>query len=124
MPIREATPEDVASVLGFLSSGKLSGELWRTVFGMTRNQTFFVTRGGLLGLGHLDTKPGDQVWILRGGRVPFTLRAQNRDKERLSDSIEHNYTLVGRTYVQGIMQGEALRSGSVHSQGEEEVQIH
>jgi len=91
---------------------------------MTRNQTFFVTKGGFLGLGHLDTKPGDQVWIFRGRRVTFTLRAQNGGKERLKGSIKHNYILVGRTYVQGIVQGEALRCGSIHLQGEEKVQIH
>lgn len=64
------------------------------------NQTFFVTQGGKLGIGHLDIKAGDEVWVFDGGNVPFIVR--KRDEPSTFD-------FVGRCYVQGIMNGEALK---------------
>ncbi|KAK8006975.1 hypothetical protein PG989_000965 [Apiospora arundinis] len=71
------------------------------------SQRVFSTAKGLLGCGHLDTQPGDQVWIFRGGRVPFVVRP--RDDDANGEKKESDYTFVGECYVQGIMQGEGAR---------------
>ena len=70
-----------------------------TVHGMMFNQQMFVTDNDLLGCGHLDTQVGDEVWIFRGGNVPFVIRRQDE---------EDGYTFVGECYVQGLMMGEVF----------------
>lgn len=65
------------------------------------NQIFFVTQGGMMGLGHLDTEPGDEVWVFDGGgKFPFVVKRQERGNE-------YDYDFVGCCYVQGIKFGEA-----------------
>lgn len=64
------------------------------------NQTFFITQGGKLGLGHLEIEAGDEVWVFDGGNVPFIVRKRNQPS---------TFDFVGRCYVQGIMNGEALK---------------
>ncbi|KAF2009591.1 HET-domain-containing protein [Aaosphaeria arxii CBS 175.79] len=107
-PKRWVTPEDEADVLSFLDSQSVASELRLTIFHQTRNQKFYITEGGRFGLGHLDTRPGDEVWILGGGSVPFTLRPKERDGKKSPSSGIFEGTFVGRTYVQGIMDGEAV----------------
>ena len=58
---------------------------------------FFTTSRGSIGLGPRSMKRGDLVCILSGGAVPFILRKD-----------EEYYTLIGESYVHGIMQGEAI----------------
>lgn len=68
------------------------------------NQTFFVTQGGMLGMGHLDIEAGDEVWIFDGGNVPFIVRKRNEPS---------TFDFVGRCYVQGIMHGEAFKDQNI-----------
>jgi hypothetical protein len=49
----------------------------------------------------LDAQVGDEVYVIPGGRIPFTLR-------RCED--ENKFQIVGGCYVNGMMNGEALRS--------------
>ncbi|KAK6078575.1 heterokaryon incompatibility protein [Seiridium cupressi] len=56
---------------------------------------------GLIGLGHLEVQPGDEVWIFNMGQVPFTLRKRNEARGSLLE-----YEFVGGAYVQGVMHGE------------------
>jgi hypothetical protein len=63
------------------------------------NRTLIRTSRKLLGLAPVCTQPGDEVWILEGALVPFILH-------RCPDKEE--YTVVGETYVHGIMNGEAF----------------
>ena len=65
---------------------------------------FFVTADGCPALGPPDTTPGDTIAVLGGGKVPYVLRRQGG-----SESPANHYSLVGECYVQGVMQGEALR---------------
>lgn len=63
------------------------------------NQAFFVTQNGMMGLGHLESAPGDEVWGFDGGSMPFTIRPKeqgNRDE----------FDFVGCCYAHGIMEGE------------------
>ncbi|KAF6802485.1 hypothetical protein CMUS01_15337 [Colletotrichum musicola] len=58
----------------------------------------FATSGGRLGLIAGGIEAGDEIWILPGLNVPVALR-------RVEDG---SYSLVGVTYVHGIMHGEAV----------------
>ncbi|KAI1179053.1 heterokaryon incompatibility protein-domain-containing protein [Nemania sp. FL0916] len=62
------------------------------------NRSLFRTKTGQVGRGAFSNSPGDEVWLLAGGNVPFTLR-------KVSD---RRYRLVGECYVHGIMHGEAV----------------
>ena len=63
-----------------------------------------------MGIGSPLLEKGDEIWILWGGRSPFTLRkAQPRI---LSDNTEASmpaYITLGDCYVHGIMKGEAMK---------------
>jgi hypothetical protein len=89
-----------------VTRNKEYGTLYESTCGMVPNQTFFITKKGYMGVGPPDTRPGDQVWVLYGGQVPFILRDTTRgaNGEQLKKG-----TLVGDAYVHGVMDGEALQ---------------
>ena len=58
---------------------------------------FAITRMGYFALVPPKTKIGDQVGLLKGGKVPLILRQE-----------DNKWRLVGESYVHGIMQGEAF----------------
>lgn len=68
----------------------------------TEGRQLFCTDKGLLGLGPKSTSKDknrtDEIWILRGARVPFILRAEGGNR----------YKIVGEAYVHGIMYGEEV----------------
>ncbi|CAG8955494.1 hypothetical protein HYFRA_00010361 [Hymenoscyphus fraxineus] len=109
-----ATDFEANKVLQFLESG--TPQYWReqvpgssdgiltTVEAQVVHRAFFITKTGLLGLGHPKTACGDQVWVFDGGRVPFTIRSKKNSASHPSD-----YDFVGRCYVQGIMKGELFK---------------
>ncbi|KAN0120325.1 Heterokaryon incompatibility protein (HET) domain containing protein [Hyaloscypha variabilis] len=68
----------------------------RLIFSSSRR--IFRTRENYLGNGPESIRPGDQVWILGGTKVPSVLRPQENGK----------HVLVGDSYVHGIMHGEAF----------------
>ena len=65
-------------------------------------QLLFRTNGGDLGYGPLSTSPGDQIWVLENGRVPFVLRPVADGK---------NFELLGECYVHGVMDGQLFSKG-------------
>jgi hypothetical protein len=48
---------------------------------------------------------GDEVAVLRGGKVPFVLRPEKDDRR----SEENMRSFVGGAYVNGFMNGEARK---------------
>ncbi|KAI1131233.1 HET domain-containing protein [Nemania abortiva] len=62
-------------------------------------RTFIITSNGRMGIGPADTLPGDMITILFGGGVPYILRV---DSEQTS-------SLVGESYIDGLMKGEAIQ---------------
>ncbi|ETS75336.1 hypothetical protein PFICI_12280 [Pestalotiopsis fici W106-1] len=82
-----------------------SRALSRSLTTFVINQKFFVTTDGYFGMGPKMMIPGDEVWILFGGRVPFILRRKNTHGE-----ADNGYTLVGHAFLYGIMNGEATQS--------------
>lgn len=100
---RPADEEDVESVYKFMDSGKLYWT-YRTIQGSMNNQRFFITKTGLMGIGHMDTQPGEEIWAFHGGNCPFTVAPHESNSK-------DDYDFGGRCYVQGIMNGEAFQCG-------------
>lgn len=67
-----------------------------------RGYSFFATEKGLFGLGPLSVQEGDEVYVLRGGKMPFVLR----DKRGQGES---GHVLIGESYVHGFMPGDEWR---------------
>lgn len=68
--------------------------IWRKVF---------LTRKGHFGLGPMSIQPGDEVWMLCGGKVLYVLRRH--------ETLPDTYTFVGEAYVHGFMHGEVFANG-------------
>ena len=102
---RPANETDVEKVYEFMESGETDWLVARTIRGMMNNARLFITKTGLMGIGHKNTQRGEEVWILYGGNVPFTITPRE-------SKHGNNYDFGGRCYVQGIMGGEAFSYGS------------
>ncbi|RSM07899.1 hypothetical protein CDV31_008391 [Fusarium ambrosium] len=87
---------DEEQLNGFFTDARELGELMEIFNGVRR---VFRTQQNYLGNGPGAARPGDQVWVLAGGRVPFVLRPQEE---------KGKFELVGDAYVHGIMHGEAV----------------
>lgn len=101
-PERVATESDITLVKEFVRTGKRE-PLCVEIFATMVYRTMFVTREGLIGFGPRHLRVSDEVWILHGGRVPFILRPHQRGGV---------YRLIGPSYVDGIMYGEAAREST------------
>lgn len=66
----------------------------------SRNRALYVTGKVYIGLAPWNARDGDLICVLLGGCTPFLLRPVPGSKR---------YTLVGETYVYGIMGGELFR---------------
>jgi hypothetical protein len=87
------------------TEGDVFVDLYESLVGMMENQTFFVTKRGYIGIGPPDTCASDQIWVFKGGNVPFVMRDAGSEGRK-----NHQLTLVGDAYVHGIMDGEAVDS--------------
>lgn len=63
------------------------------------NRTFVITLAGKMGIGPIDSQSGDNVAILYGGQIPYIIRRREPD-----------WALLGESYIEGLMSGEAIRS--------------
>jgi hypothetical protein len=72
------------------------------LWGVAEDRCWYRTCQNYLGLGSISTKPGDQVRLLCGAKVPFVLRPQ-------SPLNEGKHELVGGCYLHGFMHGEMLK---------------
>ncbi|KIX97826.1 uncharacterized protein Z520_06604 [Fonsecaea multimorphosa CBS 102226] len=70
----------------------------------TSERRFFVTNNNAPGLGPRDTRPGDFLAVLAGGRVPYVLRRSSKP-----DALPNTYALVGECFVDGVMYGELFK---------------
>lgn len=71
-----------------------------------RQRRFGITERGLLGVVPSDCKPGDKVFVLRGGAVPLVLRPVGTDPA--ADGRNQKYQLIGDAHIRGVMYGEGL----------------
>ncbi|KAI1129790.1 hypothetical protein F5Y10DRAFT_237644 [Nemania abortiva] len=60
---------------------------------------FIATHHGRMGIGPTGTQPGDLIFVLFGGGVPYILRKQ-----------ESGFLFVGESYIHGLMGGEAVQA--------------
>ncbi|KAF5658716.1 het-6OR heterokaryon incompatibility (het-6OR allele) [Fusarium heterosporum] len=65
----------------------------------------FLTQMGYLGMGPVESQPGDVVVVFCGGHIPFVLRPIDSDIK---------FELVGEAYCDGIMDGE-IATGEIDS---------
>ena len=72
-------------------------------------RAFAVTEKGYIGLVPSGAMPGDLLCLFFGASVPFVLRPRADCRDGASSGT---YSLVGEAYIHGIMDGEALDSGS------------
>lgn len=71
----------------------------------------FTTRRGYIGLGPEWMRPGDEVWTLFGGSVPFILRPSEKACSHTfykNQEVHRRHVVIGDCYVQGIMFGESV----------------
>lgn len=102
---RELVDDDLKAAWDLLNLEltHVDGDIRYTAYNMMVNQSMFITRNGLMGLGNRDVRAGDEVWIFKGGKVPFTIRPLDTDEEG------GGYYSHGHCYVQGIMKGEVAK---------------
>lgn len=81
------------------SSAKKYGEYLRRIHRVCSHRALCVTEKGYIGLAPWNAAPGDLVCVLKGGNTPFLLRQV---------PVVGRYTLVGETYIYGIMSSEVL----------------
>lgn len=64
---------------------------------------FVVTDSGFIGFAPATSGKGDVIALLYGGKTPFVLRTTSK-----SSQMEARYNLIGDSYIDGIMHGEAV----------------
>jgi hypothetical protein len=107
-PVRSTRPQDARLFQTFLDT-PVRNIICTSFYDMVVNQAFFITEQGYIGIGPPTTLPGDEVWVLFGGNVPFILRAwEGKDTSLSADGIVRKF--VGDAYVHGIMDGEVVRN--------------
>lgn len=79
---------------------------------------FFITDMGYIGNGPAKIQPGDEVFILCGGKMPLVLRPDlsERFQQGVSPESRPLHALVGDCYSHGIMDGEAASNFEYRSQ--------
>ncbi|TGO32513.1 hypothetical protein BHYA_0311g00120 [Botrytis hyacinthi] len=91
---RRPNADDLRQMADFVRDGTRDNQ-WldeKIMCAQMQNQKLFVTKGGLMGLGHLDTEPGDEVWVFDGGKFPLLVKRQERENV-------YDYDFVGCCYV-------------------------
>jgi hypothetical protein len=79
---------------------RVAVEVCKVIHDTACRRCLYVTDNGFLGLGPREVRVGDGVYALLGGDVPFVLRETENPAE---------FTLLGDSYVHGIMDGELWR---------------
>lgn len=79
------------------------------------NRSFFVTSAGRMGVGPSDTRLDDVVAVLPGSGVPFVIRSCENGP---------GWLIVGESYVDGLMGGEAIQSWEQGSLRKETLDFH
>lgn len=73
---------------------------------LSQRRRFCTTELGLLGVVPFDCKPGDRVFVMRGGAVPLILRPVASHSN--AEDKGQKYHFIGDAYIRGVMYGEGL----------------
>ncbi len=88
------------------------GKTTLVVVKSTHNSRLCITRGGYIGLVPNETRVGDQLCVLLGGKVPYILRPVIEESSISSDNDPQTscHSFIGGCYIDGLMDGEAMDS--------------
>lgn len=108
--------EDVQDTIDSSTSNDMNRDLVTYVANQRRalhNRRIYLTSKGYYGVCHMALGVGDVCCVFEGANVPFVLRrVSHADSEGVKSdmglSISTRYMLIGESYIQGIMNGEAL----------------
>jgi hypothetical protein len=89
------TQADLRQHMGFLHFAGMFGSL---AGGMTQGRAFLISAGGFMGWGPEETRDGDVILLLFGGRTPYVARPLTNGR----------YKFLGQCFVFGVMEGQAL----------------
>lgn len=110
--LQQVTREDVADPEWMKAIEFAAGFDWiRHVNRMMVKRKAFRTIDGMMGICPETAQAGDEVVILPGGDVPLILRHIKSSERELNRRVESSekWSLIGESYVHGIMDGEALK---------------
>jgi hypothetical protein len=92
--------------LGTCTIAESDGIYWELfgfdMYEIRRGRKLFITAKSWVGIGPEPTRPGDIIYGLVGGDVPFVLR---------ETETANKFTLIGESYVDGTMYGELFSDG-------------
>ncbi|KAH8680700.1 heterokaryon incompatibility protein-domain-containing protein [Xylariales sp. PMI_506] len=69
---------------------------------------FITEKEKYMGLGPASVEPGDEIWVVKGSRVPFLLRPIIVEEEGKELAVPGKYRYLGDLYVHGLMKGEVM----------------
>jgi len=96
----EMPTSDIDAALDDLAAYRLGADTYlQLLTEHIANRALFLTSNGYIGLGRQPGQPGDTVWLLECGAVPFILR---------KCTGEDSYTFIGDCYLHGGMRGELM----------------
>lgn len=88
------------SAVDSFKKGRQGDDPWLTNMKLLHSRRSFISQSGYVGLAPDHVSEGDLICIFLGGKAAYTLRLESEDV----------YSLVGETYVYGIMHGEIFAS--------------
>lgn len=97
------TNEALDRGMDYLRTGQRIGDnvARNDIFTCMSLRTMFITEAGFVGFGPRQLQVGDQVWIFKGGNVPFITRPNGR-----------MHLFIGSAFVDGLMLGESVENCS------------
>ncbi|KAH0433867.1 heterokaryon incompatibility protein [Colletotrichum camelliae] len=90
-------------------TGLIDDHITKVINYVTPGRQIIITEGGFLGLGPAEAQVGDEIWLMRGGRMPLILRTS-----AATGGVSEEYLLVGEAYIHGIMHGEMMNDRLRH----------
>ncbi|KAL8753351.1 MAG: hypothetical protein Q9199_005103 [Rusavskia elegans] len=81
-------------------------------FDMRQRQRLFMTSHGRLGSGRPSTREGDCLFVVKGSQCPLVLRPLHDSAIKNGQHDFPSYQFFGASYVDGIMDGEAVTANT------------
>ncbi|PQE12520.1 Heterokaryon incompatibility protein [Rutstroemia sp. NJR-2017a BBW] len=97
--ISKSGDDKAMSLLKQLSAGGEPEQFAALACNYCFNRSFMITSAGRMGIGPSDTHLGDTIAIIFGGGVPYVMRNQGSA-----------WVFVGESYIEGLMDGEAIQA--------------
>ena len=108
-PSKGITQSDVREILQLMSNDHVFA-IESVVGTILNGKRLFVSEKGYIGWGPETTQEGDRVVVLNGGEMPFIVRELEAPSPGSTEKDALACTLVGESYVHGLMNGQALKN--------------